>query len=391
MDHIAPALESLRRDADAARVGQLATVLFASAPAYATVRETDAAARAYVNADRAPLLRLMAEAQLNVDSRDATRSPALFSSGLAAAVTCEDAPQIFDMRLEPPQRALAREKALTDRRRSAPDIYAPFTIDEYRRMPLDYGFIDECVSWPRVPAAHLEAMARLRGSAYPDVPALIISGDLDDLTPVADGASVAGRFARGKQIVVPNGFHVNALGHSRSECPAEIARRFIETLEVSDTKCLQAVPEVRVLGAFAQHVRELEPAAAEAGNEAVSAEMQIVTGTVLTIGDAIARIGSYTSGVAAGLRGGAFDISPGPGPATSLTLRDVRWAKDLSVSGVVLSPKRAGTGTADVVATGPGGMKGSLHVSWTEGVPQAHAMVRGAFGSRAVVAKTPAP
>src|SRR5262249_35680121 len=130
-----------------------------------------------------------------------------------------DAPQIFDMSLDPSQRAVAREKALTGRMHSAPNTYAP--------------------------------------------------GDLDNLTPVADGASVA---------------------------------------------------EVRVLGAFAQQVRELEPAAALDGNQAASAELRIVTGTVLTIGDAIAHIGSSRTYRAQGLRGG-------------------------SVSGVVVSPMRSGGGS----------------------------------------------
>src|SRR5262249_19705655 len=156
-----------------------------------------------------------------------------------------------------------------ERRRSAPNTYAPFTIDEYRGMPLDYAFVDQCVSWPAVSAEHLATMARLRASTYPDVPALIISGDLDNMTPVADGGMVAKRFRRGHQIIVPNGLHVNALHHSRSACPAEIARRFVETLEVGDTKCLQTVPEVRILGAFAQQVHELEPARAKTGNGAI--------------------------------------------------------------------------------------------------------------------------
>lgn len=59
--------------------------MFGSAPAYASLRETDAAARAFVAGDTAPLLRLMAETQADVDSRDDTQTAALFSSGLAAA------------------------------------------------------------------------------------------------------------------------------------------------------------------------------------------------------------------------------------------------------------------------------------------------------------------
>jgi pimeloyl-ACP methyl ester carboxylesterase len=401
LEHIVPALDSLRREPVAAKARdgdgnlrsftanatQLAMVMFGSAPAHATVRETDAAARAYVAGDRLPLFRLMAETQVSVDSRDETRSPAKFSEGLAAAVMCEDAPQVFDMSLDPSQRASARDKALADRKRSAPATYAPFTIDEYRGMPLDYAVIDQCANWPAVRVA---SMAKLRGSPYPDIPALIISGDLDNMTPVADGALVAKRFAHGRQIVVPNGFHVNALPHSRSACPAEIARRFIETLEVGDTQCLQAVPEVRVLPAFAQQVHELEPARALPGNEAVRAQLQIVTGAVFTVGDALARIGSNTTGKGVGLRGGTIDIASGA-DASRLTLHDVLWTNDLRVSGSVVSPGRSGDGTADILVAGPDGMNGALKIRWSEGVARARAKVHGTFGKAAVVAETSAP
>ncbi len=407
LDHISPALEALRRepavvqarDGDGrprhftANATQLAMVMFGSAPAYATVRETDAAARAYVAGDRLPLLRLMAESQMGVESRDETRSAAKFSEGLAAAVMCEDAPQIFDMSLDPVRRSAARDRLIAGRKRSAPDTYAPFTIDEYRGIPLDYAFIDQCARWPAGDTLRLESMARLRASVYPDVPALVISGDLDNMTPVADGALVARRFARGRQITVPNGFHVNALAHSRSACPAEIARSFIETLAVGDTSCLATIAEVRVLPVFALRASELEPARALPGNQAARAQLQCVTAAVYTVGDAIARLGSNDSGKAAGLRGGSINISvlPGPGAPTKLTLHDVLWTTDLRVSGAVVTPGRSGHASADLTVSGPDATRGTLKVRWTEGLPRARAEIRGTFGKSAVVAATPAP
>ena len=404
LDHITPALEALRRAPSAAKARdgdgklrtftanapQLAMVMFGSAPAYASVRETDAAARAFVAGDKAPLLRLMAETQVSVDSRDETRQPALFSSGLAAAVMCHDAPQIFDMSLEPAHRAVARDEAIAQRKQSAPDTYAPFTIDEYRGMPLDYSFVDQCSGWPAIEASQVASMAKLRNSPYPDVPALVISGDLDNMTPQADGTLVAKHFRRGHQLVVPNGFHVNALPHSRSSCPADIARHFIETLEVGNTKCLGTIAEVRVLPAFALRVYDLEPARALAGNQASRGQLQIVTGALLTVGDAIARIGSNTTGKAVGLRGGTFEIAAAPN-GKRLTLHDIRWTHDLNVSGTVLYPGRSGDGTADLTVTGPEGLSGSLKALWTEGVPRARAQVHGTFAKVAVAAEGGAP
>ena len=133
MEHIAPALQLLRAKPLAAHVHygnrrvmnftanatQLAIVMFAGSPAYATVRELDAAARAFSAADPVPLLRLMAETRASVDSRDPTHSPAKFSAGLAAAVSCQDPPQIFDMRLAPAQRIAARDLLIAKRTREA--------------------------------------------------------------------------------------------------------------------------------------------------------------------------------------------------------------------------------------------------------------------------------
>lgn len=404
MEHIAPALEDLRRapiavkarDADGklrsftANATQLALVMFGSAPAYASVREADAAARAYVAGDTAPLLRLMAETQVSVDSRDETKSPTRFSAGLAVAVMCQDAPQIFDMSLDPGRRFAARDEAIAARRRTAPETYAPFTIDEYRGMPLDYAFLDQCVSWPAIAADQVAAMAKLRNSQYPDVPALIISGDLDNMTAVADGALAAKRFPRGRQLIVPNGFHVNALPHSRSPCPADIARRFIETLEVGDTKCLALIPEVRVLPAFARSVHDLEPAHATEGNQASRRQLQIVTGTLLTVGDALARMGSNTSGKSIGLRGGTLEIAV-VADGQHLTLHDARWTDDLRVSGTVAYPGRSGDVVADLTVAGPEGVSGTMKVRWTEGVARARAQAHGAFGKAIVAAEGAAP
>jgi pimeloyl-ACP methyl ester carboxylesterase len=404
LDHIAPALDALRREPVAARARdgngklvsftadatQLAMIMFGSAPAYATVRETDAAARAYAAGDRLPLLRLMVETRASVDSRDETKSAVKFSAGLAAAVMCEDAPQVFDMSLAPALRAKARDSAIAERRHSMVDTYAPFTIDEYRGMPLDYAFIDQCVNWPAVDAGRVSTMAKLRASAYPDVPALVISGDLDNMTPVADGALVAKRFPHGRQIIVPNGFHVNALPHSRSACPAEIARRFIETGEVGATRCLESIPEVRLLPAFASAVHELEAARPLAGNKASHGQLQIVTGALLTVGDAIARIGSNSSGKAVGLRGGTIEIVA-DGGGSRLTLHDVQWTRDLHVSGTVLYPGRAGDGTADLTVAGPDGVSGAFEAHWTEGAARARAQVHGTFGKANLVAETTAP
>jgi pimeloyl-ACP methyl ester carboxylesterase len=384
-----------------ANATQLATVMFGSAPAYASIRELDAAARAFSDGDKLPLLRLMAETQVSVDSRDPTRSPAQFSSGLAAVVMCHDAPQIYDMNMPPEARAARRDQLIAGRERSDPHLYAPFTFAEYRGMPLDYAFLDECARWPaatRNPAGLAEQLAPANAA---DVPALVISGDLDNMTPVADGALAAARFRRGRQIIVPNGLHVNALPHARSECPAKIARQFIATLQVPDPGCLQQIPEVRLLPGFARRLQGVAAATAMADNAANELQLRAAGAALLAVADIIDRLGSNASGRGVGLRGGDFSVQrPEPLAASDhdtgdaayrISLRNIRWTEDLAVSGQIDWPGRSGAASADLHLSGAEAVSGALQLHWSEGVAQALAIIQGQLGGNRVAAQAAAP
>ena len=365
--------------------------MYGSAPALATVRELDAAARAFSAGDRVPLLRLMAETISGVDSRDPTADAAQWSAGLAAAVMCQDPPQIFDMRLPPSLRMAERDQVLAQRRAKAPDTYAPFSIDEYRGMPLDYSFIDQCVAWPVAPSSHPASHVAAADARYPDIPALVISGELDNLTTLADGAAVAGAFKHGTQIRIANSFHVNALPRARSGCGAEIVRRFIETLSVGDTACAAGVPPLRLVPRFAARASQLEPAAAIAGNRANAAQLRWVGAAVMTAGDVLARLGGNSTGQGVGLRGGSFRVVNDASTA-HVALSQVRWTEDLTVSGKIDKPlARIGTVRASLHVATADGVTGELTVEWPEGVAGSSAAIRGVLGGDAVLARTPAP
>jgi pimeloyl-ACP methyl ester carboxylesterase len=406
IEHIQPVLEQLRlnpipaRAADSdgkehafiANAAALAIVMFGSAPALATVKELDAAARAFLDEDRAPLLRLMAETQSGVDSRDPTADPAKWSAGLAAAVMCHDPPQIFDMQLMPAVRAADRDRALAARRRSFPDTYAPFTIDEYRAMPLDYSFIDQCAAWPVAPERHPAGQVAPAGTPYPDVPALVISGELDNMTTVADGAAVARAFKHGHQVIIANSFHVNALPRARSTCAADIVRRFVEARALEDTSCAARVPPVRLVPRFATRADQLEPAIGLAGNAASPAQLQAVSAAVLTAGDMLTRLRSNSSGRGPGLRGGTFEIVAQRGSQT-IILKEVRWTEDLAVSGTIdKAPGPTGSVRAQLDLAGLRSFEGHLDIRWEDDAPEARAAeIHGTIGTALVAAQTPAP
>ncbi len=403
--HIQPMLDQLRShpfpahaaDSDGkqrtftADASQLAIVMFGSAPAFATVRELDAAARAFVAGDRVPALRLMAETISGVDSRDPTADSTKWSAGLAAAVMCQDPPQIFDMRLAPAPRIADRDRAVAERERTLPTSYAPFTIDEYRGMPLDYSFIDQCVEWPVAPTSHPASHVVAADAQYPDIPALIISGELDNMTTTADGTLVAAAFKHGTQIHIANSFHVNALPRARSACAAEIARRFIDTLRPGDTTCAALVPPLRLVPSFALHASELAPAAAMAGNQADAEQLRRISAAVMTAGDVLARLSGNSSGQGVGLRGGSFRIV-NDSATIHMTLDQVRWTEDLAVSGKIDRPMtRTGSVHASLHLAAADGLTGEVTIDWPEGVADSVATIRGRLGGNAVQARTPAP
>jgi pimeloyl-ACP methyl ester carboxylesterase len=402
LEHIAPALAALRIRpvTGSVRAGAgrpvtvtadataLAIVMFGGSPALSTVRETDAAARAYLAGDALPLLRLVAETASGVDSRDATHAPEKFSAGLAAAVFCQDPPQIFEMRLPVGERSAERDRLIAQRKVAAPGTYAPFTIDEYRAMPLDYAFIDECVEWPAhgdFPPSPLVFPA----ASYPGVPLLVLSGELDNMTTVADGAAAAERFPHAHHVVIANSFHVNALPHARSECGAVLARRFLDTLATGDERCAAAVPPVRLVAHFARAAHELEAAPPAAGNAGGEAELRAVTAALLTTEDAIARAGENGAGAGVGLRGGGF-TAVASGAGWRIGLHALRWTEDVAVSGSVEIGGREGPVHATLTLAGPVAA-GPLTLDWHEGASAPRAAVRGILNGRVVVAEAPAP
>ena len=402
LEHIAPALGKLRSAPFAADVrygdgrtwrvtadaSALAIVMFGGSPAFATVRELDAAARAFTAGDSLPMLRLMAETASSVDSRDPTHAAVSFSAGLAAAVACQDPPQIFDMHLPVAQRITARDRLIAERERDAPATYGPFTLAEYRRIPLDYAFIDECVEWPPPPALPPSPLS-FPATSYPDVPVLVISGELDNMTSVADGDVAAGHFPHARHVVIANSFHVNALPHARSDCAAVLVRRFMQTLATGDESCAAAVPAVRLVPRFARAAHELVPARASAGNRAGEEALRVVSAALLTAEDVIARAVEHGAGPGTGLRGGTY-AAAAAGEGYRLTLADIRWTEDVAVSGRIEAPRRSGVVRAQLELRSPAG-GGSLGLEWPEGVSGARATARGSLGGVPVVAEAPAP
>jgi pimeloyl-ACP methyl ester carboxylesterase len=362
--------------------GDWATVLYASAPSLTTLREADAAARAFAGGDERPLIRLVEEARLATRS-DEPPGDTSFSSALATAVSCNDTPSVLDLRSPPAQRRAAFTDALAAREREHPNAYAPFTYAEYLGMPPDYRYLDQCIAWPVLDPGHPPAYRLAATRSFAPIPVLVVSGDLDNITSAAEGAAAAAAWPHGAHVVIGNGLHVNALPHARSDCAAQIVRHFIATLGADATPC--AAPAVRLVPAFARRAAELEPVVPLPGDASVARDRALAAAAAATVADMMSRPDAPRA-----LRAGTARLER-HGTRTRIVLQDVRWCEDVAVTGRILPERTGGGGAARLSLVAADGTHGTLSMRWPGGGPEASATLEGAIGGRALRASARAP
>ncbi|MER5811035.1 alpha/beta fold hydrolase [Streptomyces sp. NPDC002033] len=108
----------------------------------------------------------------------------------------------------------------------------------FNEGPTDGG--DVCISWPRENTARPQP-TDLR---LPDVPVLVLSGDLDANTPDANGRQAAARFRTAAFFSVLNVGHVPEL--EPSGCVTGVTSHFLRTGTPGDTACLTGLAPISV-------------------------------------------------------------------------------------------------------------------------------------------------
>lgn len=308
-----------RRDRVAVDAESLVAVAYGATYAPTFYREMTAALRSAIRGDRAPLLRLVAEA---LGGGTDAGHPRAYSEGLDAAVACHDYPQVYDMTAAPREREREYAAALDRRAEVLPPTYGPFTVHEYAGS--DWQMLDWCLRWPAAADDNPAGPVLPPGGSYPDVPVLVLSGELDSITTPAEGDLVAEQFRDARHVVVPNSFHVTALGDTDG-CASALVRRFVRQPADAPGTCTGRVPPVDALGVFPRSVTDLGR-----------------SGTVdATVADVIGRWWNNYSGHGVGLRGGTFRYSGSA--VVRFRLDGVRLVDDLAVSGPVVWDRYAGT------------------------------------------------
>jgi pimeloyl-ACP methyl ester carboxylesterase len=350
-------------------------------------RELDPAARAYLNdGDSAPLLRIFAENNLMGGFDQPGGPPRQYSRGLFAAVSCSDYPQLYNMTSPPALRVFEEQAAIS---REQAGVYAPFTIDEFRKTSIDVGVLDLCLDWPVPSPAHPPQHSIPPNAKFPKVPVLVLSGELDSLTTPTEGRLAADLFPNSRQVLVANSFHVTAAGDP-DHCASVIANRFFLDLSPGDTSCASKISEVRTVPTFAVTAAQVQPAAALAGNRGTTDDLRVAAAATLAAGDMIARWWVNTSGFGAGLRGGTFQYTS-VGNLYHYGLSGIRWTNDVEVSGWIYWDYGTGSVTANLSVTGPRTSSGSLIAAWDDRQPHAAASISGQLGGRDIYATMYAP
>ncbi len=184
------------------------------------------APRSYLNLDAASRMFLRGrKRRLNnlIDPGPPGHGPVRdFSYGLEIAVECNDYPLLWNERSSYRARLRQLGRAITKLPR---DFFAPFSRREY--LTSEEAHLVTCLRWPRSPTRGTEAPVPAGWKASRRYPTLILAGELDDVTSVAEARQVARRFPRSQLFVDPNRGHASSLYYPFVSPAVDVIRAFI--------------------------------------------------------------------------------------------------------------------------------------------------------------------
>jgi pimeloyl-ACP methyl ester carboxylesterase len=344
-------------------------------------RELDASVRAALGGDPAPLLRLTAQSQ---SWSNGTSRASYFSDGLFFDVTCVDYPQLFDLRASPSARRDQFGAALG----MAPDAFEPFRPGEWVQMSAYSEAYQACLDWPR-PGRHLRPLPSRVKPLPASVPILVIGGDLDSLTPLADAQKLAPALGRKVRVVnLRNTVHVTTEGDTMlfdgTACGRRVVRAFLrapQRLAQLDARCADSIPPLHTPGTYPRTVADAPAAVVLTGPDPGDRARRAVTVAAGALADASIRF-FYVNGESdrgPGLRGGTFTVRPGKQGVADFSFHGVRFVSDATVGGSG-TWRTGGDGRfhGDLVVAQDGEAPVHVTVDWNQRTSTALATVGGA-------------
>ena len=339
-------------------------------------RDILAAARSAKAGDTRPLLRLAAE---TVTTDGPNGDPRLYSESLYLAVICHDYPELWSPSTPVAQRPADVRAALAA---YPAGTFAPFSAAAWTGT--DFEGALACLRWPSPARPDPPAPP---GAAYPRVPTLILNGDLDNITPLADATVVAHRFPRSTLVDVENSGHVTAL-LDQNDCASVIYQQFVSTLSPGDTSCASRTAEVRVVPAFARSAAAVPPVRAGRRDRSTILDRRVASAAAQTVADALQRWWVNYDGTGVGLRGGRWSYSGGN--LTTFVFRRDSFVPGVAVSGTARWVYTTGRVRANLVVRA-GGVVEHLRMRWSLQVRAAMADIDGHADGRPLHAHMLAP
>jgi hypothetical protein len=274
------------------------------------------AVEAALHGDPAPILRLERRAVRS----EGSGTPREFSSGLYAATTCEEIPF-------PWTRFSAPTTRFAEIRAAAAQIPADELYPFDAATTAGNDFIRMCRRWPE--ASPAPAAAPPPG-ALPDVPVLMLAGEVDLRTPVEAARGARADWPDARLLVAPNFGH-SVLG-SLSGCVATATRRFFRGGRVPD----RCAPEPALFPAFPpppRSLRELRPVGGISGVRGKT--VRAVERTLVDVAEELLATLLDARRVVhgGGLRGGRWTLRLDRG--TPLRLDAVETVPGVRVSGTI--------------------------------------------------------
>ena len=205
--------------------------------------ELPAAVSAALHGRPAPLLRLVW-----LDLQSSSLAAQDLSFGLFVATNCDDGQFPWD-----PTTPVAQRKALFDAARAALPVGA---TGPFGRWATDFGTAALCLLWPSPAGGD-----RLPNGPYPDVPVLLVNGDRDLRTPLANAFVVASRFPHAQITVVPGVGHSVIGGGDYTRCADNAVRAWL-TGAVPTPRCPRVAPLVAPIPAFPRSIAGIAPVGA---------------------------------------------------------------------------------------------------------------------------------
>lgn len=356
---------------------------------YTPESELAAASNSLEAGDEAPLLRLAAENDFQVYGDEGP--PRLYSAGHFQARYCTELPMAWD-KDEP---SSVRRQQFEDAVEAVPnDEYDPFAVDAWLAPhPIGVYAPDSCISWP-VPDAPMEPPIPDGVELPGDVPALIISGDLDYNTPSSDALALQAAWDNSEYVEIANAGHFPSVT-PRFECSAQILQDFIENLATGDTSCADDLDPVHfpATGRFPVTAADAVEADQDGDDESTTLDRKVATVVAATATDSIRRTFIQQRTVRGpALRGGTFNPSFQPGRFVG-ELRNARFAEDVKVNGMVKYPFEEEAIDATLEVDGPGDSDGTLDVTgvWFGfGQTATDLKIQGDLGGRSISLEVPA-